>query len=72
MKTLDLHGCRHSEVSKTIDDFIYKNDFVEFKIIYGNSSRMLEIVIECLKKYSVMIERRDLTLNRKYLVVRVK
>ena len=72
MKTLDLHGYKHSEVSKIIDNFIYKNDIIEFKIIYGNSDRMLEIVINCLKNYSVSIERRDVTLNRKYLVVRIK
>jgi hypothetical protein len=72
MKTLDLHGFKHSEVAKAIDDFIYKNDFVEFKIIYGNSNRMLEIVIKCLKNYSLKIERRDSSLNRKYLVVRIK
>ena len=70
MKTLDLHGCKHSDVFKVIDSFIYNNECNEFKIIFGNSDRMLKIVIDVLKNYNVKIDRTDLVLNRKYLIVR--
>ena len=70
MKTLDLHGYKHSEIAKVIDAFIYNNDVIEFRIIFGNSNRMLSIVIDVLKNYNVRVERTDLVLSRKYLIVK--
>ena len=46
MKTLDLHGIRHDEVERLVENLILLND--EWKIICGNSDKMIEIVREKL------------------------
>jgi len=49
MKTLNLHGYRHSEVPGIIDEFLALYD-PPFKIITGNSSKMQQILFFELKK----------------------
>jgi DNA-nicking Smr family endonuclease len=52
MKKLDLHGVKHSDVSKLIDQFICENNTEkELTIITGNSDTMKELVISCIKEY---------------------
>jgi hypothetical protein len=42
---LDLHGVRHYEVDRLVENFIYLNqDAVPLTIICGNSGRMLDLV----------------------------
>ena len=41
-KTLDLHGTRHEEVELLVENLILLND--EWKIICGNSDKMIQIV----------------------------
>jgi len=45
MVKLDLHGVRHSEVDRLVEDFIYRNQG-EFplEIICGNSQKMIQLV----------------------------
>lgn len=45
MKTLDLHGVKHSEVDISVENFILLNqgDF-PLKIICGNSAKMIDLV----------------------------
>lgn len=54
MKTLDLHGFKHSEVPKLIDQFLWENmnkKTTEVAIITGISDQMKLIVIETVKDY---------------------
>lgn len=54
MTQLDLHGVKHQDVDRLVENFIYMNcrDF-PLKIICGNSVRMIQLVetainrIEC-------------------------
>ena len=51
---LDLHGCKHAEVSKLVDQFLWENmnkKTTEVEIITGISDQMKLIVIETLKDY---------------------
>lgn len=45
MSKLDLHGVRHVDVDRLVEDFIYKNQG-EFplEIICGNSGKMILLV----------------------------
>lgn len=56
MKKLDLHGTRHDEVYRTLENFLYEHiqkgtDVVE--IITGNSPDMKAIVMEIAKDYKM-------------------
>ena len=42
MKKLDLHGVRHDDVERLVENLILLND--SWKIICGNSDKMIEIV----------------------------
>tara|TARA_R100000995_G_C3422096_1_gene94446 strand:+ start:358 stop:564 length:207 start_codon:yes stop_codon:yes gene_type:complete len=42
MKKLDLHGVRHQEVERLVENLVLLND--SWKIICGNSDKMIEIV----------------------------
>ena len=44
MQVLDLHGVRHKEVSGLVENLIRSSKEPIFKIIVGNSNRMLELV----------------------------
>ena len=43
---LDLHGVRHDDVERLVENLILLND--SWKIICGNSDKMIEIVKEKL------------------------
>jgi len=54
MKTLDLHGVKHAEVPKLLDQFLWEQiqkKRKEVEIITGMSNTMLEVVIKNLKDY---------------------
>jgi DNA-nicking Smr family endonuclease len=54
MKTLDLHGVKHADVPKLMDQFIWEqmNKKVrEIEIITGISQAMKQVVIKNLKDY---------------------
>lgn len=54
MKTLDLHGVRHADVPKLLDQFLWEQiqkKRREAEIITGISHSMIEIVIKNLKDY---------------------
>ena len=42
-KTLDLHGIRHNEVERLVENFVILNE-PPLTIICGNSDRMISIV----------------------------
>tara|TARA_B100001123_G_scaffold74689_5_gene84294 strand:+ start:16675 stop:16893 length:219 start_codon:yes stop_codon:yes gene_type:complete len=50
MKTLDLHGERHSDIARKVANFILLNK-PPLKIVTGKSQRMIAIVTQILDKY---------------------
>ena len=47
MKKLDLHGVRHQEVNRMVENFILMNQHeLPLTIVCGNSIRMIELVKE--------------------------
>ena len=50
MITLDLHGERHSDVDRLVENFVLLNE-CPLKIITGNSGKMKEIVYDVLKRH---------------------
>jgi len=55
-KTLDLHGVRHAEVDRLVENFVLLNS-PPLDIITGNSQRMMEIVVNVLVTHDVNFER---------------
>lgn len=54
MKTLDLHGVKHADVSKLLDQFLWEHmnrKSKEVEVITGISPTMKEIVIKNLRDY---------------------
>ena len=49
MKTLDLHGIRHSEVDRLVENFVLLNE-PPLTIITGNSDKMGELVRDTLDR----------------------
>ena len=48
---LDLHGIRHSEVDRLVENFIYLNQSsMPLKIICGNSNTMIKLVQEVIER----------------------
>lgn len=61
--TLDLHGVRHSEVPKKVDEFLgntIDSRLPELFIITGLSVDMQDIVINTLKDYNLDYEVGDI------------
>jgi DNA-nicking Smr family endonuclease len=56
MKTLDLHGVKHSDVQSMFDEFIYENmklNTKEVEIITGISEQMKRIVRNLSDEYTM-------------------
>ena len=53
---LDLHGIRHTEVERLVENFVLLNK-PPLTIITGNSQRMTEIVINALVTHDINFER---------------
>ena len=54
MKTLDLHGVKHADVARLMDQFIWEQmtkKSKEIEIITGISQTMKDVVIKNLKDY---------------------
>lgn len=48
---LDLHGVRHNEVDRVVENFVYLNQSsVPLSIICGNSARMMQLAKETLDR----------------------
>jgi len=72
MKILDLHGYRHYEVPQVLHNFISSNFGEEIKIVFGNSPRMRDIVLDTVGPYKFKITRTDILLDKKYIIVLAK
>jgi hypothetical protein len=58
--TLDLHGVRHHDVDRMVENFIFMNqELVPLKIICGNSHTMIDLVFAVIKKHKIMVATMD-------------
>jgi hypothetical protein len=55
MNELDLHGVRHNEVERLVENFVLLNE-PPLTIVTGNSQRMKEIVVNCLMNNNIEFE----------------
>jgi len=62
-KVLDLHGVRHVEVERLVENFVLLNE-PPLKIINGNSDMMRDIVLTKLNKLRMSWEMVDFTIIR--------
>ena len=53
---LDLHGIRHDDVERLVENFVLLNE-PPLTIITGNSDKMRDIVLASLNKYGIGWER---------------
>ena len=56
IKQLDLHGIRHEEVDRLVENFVLLNE-PPIRIITGNSNGMRDIVIEVLDRHDMEYEQ---------------
>jgi len=56
IKKLDLHGIRHDEVDRLVENFVLLNE-APIRIITGNSHKMKELVIEVLDRHNMEYEQ---------------
>ena len=52
---LDLHGIRHDEVDRLVENFVLLNT-PPMRIITGNSDKMRDLVINVLDRHSINYE----------------
>jgi len=57
-KTLDLHGVKHEDVDRLVENFVLLNE-PPLKIITGNSHKMRDIVENTCTKHEINYERWD-------------
>lgn len=63
---LDLHGARHYEVDRLVENFILMNqDQLPLNIICGNSQRMIDIAFGAINR----IECKEVSMNRYGVIV---
>ena len=56
MKKLDLHGVRHIDVERLVENFVLLNK-PPLEIICGNSGRMVRLVVDVLERHNIDWER---------------
>tara|TARA_Y100001963_G_scaffold53244_1_gene74587 strand:- start:1430 stop:1633 length:204 start_codon:yes stop_codon:yes gene_type:complete len=56
IKQLDLHGVKHEDVDRLVENFVLLNK-PPLKIITGNSDKMPELVRNVLDRHDIMWER---------------
>ena len=55
IKKLDLHGVRHAEVDRMVENFVLLND-PPLRIITGNSGQMMDLVNKVLNRHEMEYE----------------
>ena len=55
MKKLDLHGVRHIDVERLVENFVLLNE-PPLTIVTGNSDRMRQLVINTLMIHDIEFE----------------
>lgn len=63
IKQLDLHGIRHNDIRRLVENFVLLNE-TPLKIICGSSMKMQDLVIKVLKEHKFKYNAADfLTYN---------
>lgn len=58
--TLDLHGIRHHDVDRLVENFIFMNQkLVPLRIICGNSHVMIDLVFAVIKRHNITLAVMD-------------
>lgn len=58
--TLDLHGVRHHEVERLVENFIFMNQYeIPLTIICGNSQKMIDIVNNVMYDHKIAQVQMD-------------
>ncbi len=52
---LDLHGIKHEDVNRLVENFVLLNE-TPLTIITGNSAMMRDLVVEVLEKHKFVYE----------------
>ena len=55
MEILDLHGIKHNDVDRLVENFVLLNS-LPLRIITGNSDKMKELVTNVLNKHDIRYE----------------
>ena len=51
LKKLDLHGIKHQDVDRMVENFVFLNQAdVPLEIVCGNSQRMIDLVLGGLRR----------------------
>ena len=51
LNKLDLHGVKHEEVDRVVENFLFLNqDDIPLEIVCGNSQRMIDLVLKVLTR----------------------
>jgi len=51
LKKLDLHGIKHQDVARIVENFVFLNQKeIPLEIVCGNSQRMIDLVSEVLNQ----------------------
>ena len=56
MKKLDLHGIKHEDVDRIVENFVLLNE-PPIDIITGNSQKMQELVLDVLNRNGIDWQR---------------
>jgi DNA-nicking Smr family endonuclease len=73
IKSIDLHGVKHQDVSRVLDEFLWANmqtKATEVRIVTGNSEKMKNMVKETLLDYNFPSEEEFG--NGGVLIVKIK
>jgi hypothetical protein len=59
-RTLDLHGIRHHEVDRLVENFIFMNQsLLPLRIICGNSQVMIDLVFAVIRRHKITMSTMD-------------
>ena len=58
MKELDLHGIKHEDVDRIVENFVLLND-LPVRIITGNSIKMIELTKNVIERHELKWEHHN-------------
>ena len=56
MEILDLHGIKHNDVDRLVENFVLLKE-LPIRIITGNSDKMKDLVIKVLNRHQIEYEQ---------------
>ena len=56
MNKLDLHGIRHEDVDRVVENFVLLHD-TPMRIVTGNSDIMTKLVLDVLSRHNIEYEK---------------